>query len=112
MLRHVLALPGRGVNGYEPRSATALCVVFGPVRLCEAPDVELAAAGGHPQRPADLGHLGDLQPADAFYQERLRHRSEVVEAERTGLRHPIVDVEVHFGRDVADRPGGGNSNYT
>ena len=29
-----------------------------------------------------------------------------------GLRPPIVDVEVHFGRDVADYcPGCGNSNY-
>ena len=27
-----------------------------------------------------------------------------------GLRHPVVDVEAYFGRDVADRPGGGNGN--
>jgi hypothetical protein len=71
----------------------------------------VAAAGSHPEHPADLGHLGDPEPADAFYKERLGHRKEVVEAEGTGLRHPVVDVEVHFSRDVADSPGGGSSNY-
>ena len=46
----------------------------------------------------------------ALDQERLRHRGEVVEAERTRLRHPVVDVEPYFGRDVADRPCGRDRN--
>ncbi len=91
--------------------AAIFVVVIGAIlALPTASTVELAAAGGHPERPADLGHLGDVQPADALHQERLRHRSEVVEAERTGPRHPVVDVQAHFGRDVTDRPGGGDSN--
>ena len=65
-------------------------------------DLELTTPGGHPQGSADLSHLGDVQPADALDQQRLRHRGEVVEAECTRLRHPVVDVELYLGRDVAE----------
>jgi hypothetical protein len=92
----------------EPPNRPMCCVFGGP--LWGPPDAKLSAAGGHAQRPADFGHLGHLQPADSLHQKSLRHRSEVVKAERTGLRHPVVDVEVHFGRHVADRPGSGNSD--
>ncbi len=64
--------------------------------------MQLAADRGHPQRPAGFGHLRHVQPADALDQERFRHRSEVVEAERTGLRVPVLDVELHFGRAWGD----------
>ena len=64
--------------------------------------LQLVAFRGHPQRPAGFGHLRDVQPADALDQERFRHRSEVVEAERSGLRHPVLDVELHFGRAWGD----------
>ena len=73
-------------------------------------DLELTTPAGHLYGSADPSHLGDVQPALVLDEERLRDRGEVVDAECTRLRHPVVNVELYFGRDVADRPRGLDRN--
>ncbi len=65
-----------------------------------------SAPDGDVQCPAELGELGGAESRDAFGQQRLGHRCDVVERERTLARHAVLGTKQHLGGDAAQLRGG------
>lgn len=58
------------------------------------------------ERLTGLRQLGERQPAEPLDEEHLGHRGEVVERQSAGLRHAVVGVQEHLGRDAAHGASG------
>ena len=63
-----------------------------------------SAPGSELERSAHLAHSVDGQAGDLGAEQLLGDEREVVERERTLLRHPIAGFRHDLGRDLPDRP--------
>jgi hypothetical protein len=76
----------------------------GDARLMAAGRSDLAATRGKRKRATDLTHPVHRKASDPSPEQLLRNQRQIVERERTLLRHTVDHVEDDFSRDLPDRP--------